>query len=354
MMKPVLILPLMLATAIFFSCGEKKVTQSAANDEVRIPVTLTGVDSTDRAEPVFAAGTVASLQEARLSFKTGGIIGKIYVREGQQVRKGQLLAILDLTEINAQVAQARVSHEKAERDMNRLRSMLDDTAATLEQFQNAATGFDVARQNLSMAEFNLSHSRILSPVDGAYTRMFITEGVVTGPGWVLLVVSSGRKSDWVVRVGVSDRDWGRLAKGDKALLTLDAYPGQSFSGRVSEIAQSADAATRLYEVEIRLDPTEKRLASGLFAKAELFPAVSGKYRVIPVEALIEGHGKEGFVFVSGNGIARKIPVTIGYLDGKNVLITGGLDSITTVITSGSAFLTDSAQIQIEGSNDKRP
>ncbi len=342
-----------LVTVTLFSCQKEKQEKTPEQDEVQIPVQLTEVKTSERTEPVHVAGTVASLEEARLSFKTGGIIQKILFREGQQVRKGQLLATLDLTEIKAQVSQARLSWEKAERDMNRIQKMLDDTAATLEQFQNSKTGFEVARQNLDMAEFNLAHSRILSPIDGVVTRKVMNEGEMTGPGSVVLIVNANRRSDWVVHVGVSDRDWARLTTGNRANVQLDAYPDQVFEGQVSQMAQSADPATRLYEIEIKLLNPAVRMASGMFAKAELLPSISKNYKVIPVEALIEGHGKEGFVFIDQQGKARKKAVTIGYLDGDHVLISKGLDSIDAVITAGSAFLTDGASIQVSNENSKQ-
>ena len=83
-----------------------------------VPVKLTPVSTVVRAEPIVASGLVSSAKEARLSFKVGGIINQMFVEEGQSVRKGQLLATLNLTEIDAQVNQAQLANEKAERDLN--------------------------------------------------------------------------------------------------------------------------------------------------------------------------------------------------------------------------------------------
>lgn len=333
-----------LLTAALFSCQKKTESKASTDDKAPIAVELSKIETTERSEPVFVAGTVASSEEARLSFKTAGIIQKINVREGQSVKKGQLLASLDLTEISAQAAQASISAGKAERDLNRIQKMIDDTAATLEQLQNAQTALDLTRQNVNLTAFNLSYSRISSPVDGVVMRKVLNEGELAGPGSVVLVVASNRNADWIIRVGVSDRDWARLEKGNKAKIRLDAYPDEYFSGQITEIGQTVDPLSRLYAIEVRLNPAGKRFANGLFGKVELYPSVNKVYRVIPVESLIEGHGKDGFVFVNRNGIARKIPVTIGYLDGHQILITKGLENIDSVISTGSAFLTDGARI----------
>src|SRR5690606_18531684 len=142
----------------------------------------------------------------------------------------------------------------------------------------------------------------------------MSEGEVTGPGSPVLMIVSGRKNDWVVKVGVSDRDWARLKPGDKAEVELDAYPGEQLNGVVSFLSLVADPATHLYEVEVRLTGTVPRMASGLFAKVSLWPSQSRRFEIIPVEALLEGHGSEGFVFVVEEGKARKKQVKIGYLD----------------------------------------
>lgn len=321
--------------------------EKVVTDETVIPVKLSLVEAETRSEPIRVAGTVASSEEARLSFKIGGIVSRVFVREGQAVRKGQLLAVLDMTEIDAQVNQARFSAEKSERDMKRVQNMLKDTAATLEQLQNATTGNDLAQQNLKIARFNQSYAKIISPIDGTITRKQFNEGEFAGPGTPGLVITSSRRNDWVMRLNVSDKDWARLKIGDKANVQLDAYPEETFTGTVTNLAQSADPVSKLYQTEVKINPAGKRFATGLYGKAELISSQNRQYAVIPVEAVIEGNGNKGFVFVNENGKAKRLPITIGYLDGEKVLVSQGLENVKEVVTSGSAFLTDSATLQIK-------
>lgn len=126
---------------------------------------------------------------------------------------------------------------------------------------------------------------------------------------------------------------------------LDAYPDEPLTGTISRLAQVADPMNKLYEIEIKIAPNGKRLAAGLFAKVELYPSQSRTYTVVPVEAIVEGNGRDAFVFVNNQGKAKRIPVTVGYLDGPKVLITSGLHSIQTIITSGSAYLTEGSPIK---------
>ncbi len=314
-----------------------------------IPIRLTPVSTVVRAEPVVASGLVSSAQEARLSFKVGGIINQMFVDEGQSVRKGQLLATLDLTEINAQVSQAHLANEKAERDLGRVKSLYADTAATLEQLQNATTGTDAAKQNLTIAQFNHNYAQIRSTVDGTVTRKVTNAGEFAAAGASVYLISSNRRSDWIVRVGVSDKDWARLRLGNRATIVLDAYPGKTFNGTVSELAQAADPINKLYEVEVKVSPGVVKFAPGLFAKVTLVPAQSRSYTLVPVEAIVEGNGKDGFVYVLADDKkhVRKIPVQIGFLENDKVLLTNGLSGTKEIVTAGSAFLTEESTVVVK-------
>ena len=336
---------------LLMGCKEETKTQATATtDQSVVPVQLAKVEQTVRAEPIVASGLVASTDEARLSFKVGGIIQKIFVKEGQRVSKGQTLATLDLTEINAQVSQAEFGVEKSERDFKRVQNMLKDTAATLEQAQNAATGFDVAKQNLQIAKFNRAYAQIVSPIGGIVIKKLANEGELTGPGNPILFLSSSNASDWVVRVGITDKDWARLKLGDQASVNLDAYPDEPFVGTLSELAPIADPMNKLYEVEIKINPNGKRLAAGMFGKIELKPSQTRSYAIVPIEAILEGSGKNAFVYVldESRKKVKKIAVTTAYIEGNKILITSGLENISEVITSGGAFLNEKSLVAIKG------
>lgn len=350
-MKTTHYLVAILPAVFLWACGTKADEKPASSpaEETVVPVRLTKTDVVVRAEPVVASGLVSSAEEARLSFKIGGIVNKLYVDEGQFVRKGQLLATLDLTEINAQVAQAQLGVEKSERDLNRVKAMYADTAATLEQMQNATTGSNVARQSLTIAQFNRNFAQIRATIDGTVTRKLMNEGELAGPGSPVFMISGNRQNDWIVRVGVSDKDWARLKIGNRATIALDAYPNQTFSGTVQELAQAADPMNKLYEVEVRLQPAGVKLAPGLFAKVTLQPGQSRSYSIVPVEAIVEGNGKDGFVYTlaADRKHVQKIPVQIGFIDGANVLLTNGLSANSEVVTAGSAYLTENSTVQVK-------
>ena len=328
---------------------EKTPTAASKIDDNEI-ITVRTVPVTEKTivHDVVASGILASKNESRLSFKTGGVISKIFVKEGDRVSAGQLLATLDLTEINSQVNAAKLGVDKAQRDLERAKHLFSDTVATLEQVQNATTGYDVATQNYSIAQFNQKFSEIRAPQSGVVIRKLMNEGELAGPGTPVFFMNEATSNDWVLRVGVPDMDWGVIKTSDKADVVFDAYPTQVFSGRVTKTADMADPMSGLYEIEVAVSPNGKKFASGLFGHLSIKSSQASKLKMIPAEALLEGNGKSAFVYVlnpDGKGV-RKVPILVGYLGEKEIGVAHGLEHIGAVVTDGSAFLTERSVVKL--------
>ncbi len=202
----------------------------AADDPPKntVVVQVAEVTKRDFKSDLVISGVIGSETEARLSFKTGGLIESMKVRDGDQVSRGQLLATLNPTELNAQVEQAKEGLDKAQRDLARAKDLFAQGVATQEQLDNATTAWNVAQKTLEIARFNQSRSEIFAPASGVVLRKLMNEGEMAAPGSPVLLFAGDGARDWVLRCGVSDRNWARLAKGDKATVTFDAWPGEKF------------------------------------------------------------------------------------------------------------------------------
>lgn len=339
-----------LVAILFLACSGNDTQPNVAQQEQEelIPVTVADVRQMSATLPLSVSGILTSAGEQRLSFKVGGVIKRILVEEGDLVKPGQLLAELDKTEIDAQVRQAQEALKKAERDLARVEGLYRDSSATLELLQNATTGRDVAKETVRIATFNQQFAEIRASRPGKIIKKLANEGEVTGPGMPALVLFETGPNDWVVLVSVSDRDWARLSMGMPAKVVLDAYEGEVFDARVSDLAVAADPGNGLYPVELRLATKGKRLAPGLFARVEIAPAKAGVYTTVPIEALVEGAGKEAFVFAlqpDGTGV-KKLPVTVAFLENNQAMITAGLEGINAVVTAGAPYLTEKKRVKV--------
>ncbi len=353
--QSVMMLTAFISIATFFTaCSPSKAETSAtetskkADDVEIISIKTVPVLTKSVTHEIVGAGMLMSKSESRLSFKTGGVISKIYVREGDNVRAGQLLAALDLTEINSQVAQTQLGVQKAERDLQRAKNLYADTVATLETLQNAATGADIARKTYEIARFNQKFSEIRAPRSGKVLKKMMNEGELAGPGTPIFFINeaTANSNDWVVRVGVSDRDWAALRVGNTANLTFDAYPNETFAGRVSKLADMVDPSSGTYEVEIAVQTQGKRMATGLFAHVKIQPSASSPMTFIPIEALVEGNGTEGFVWTlnADNVSVKKVPIKIITILEKEIGVSGLSEN--KVITEGSSYLTEKSKVKV--------
>ncbi|WP_439585304.1 efflux RND transporter periplasmic adaptor subunit [Dyadobacter bucti] len=332
----------LIATMLVISCKQEKKVEET---DKTIPVKVISSSALSQSQAVETSGLLASENEARLSFKIGGIVREILVKEGDQVRKGQLLATLNTTEISAQLSQAEENFLKAQRDAKRTENLYRDSVNTKEQLENSQTVLRVAEKQLEILKYNLSQTRIVATTNGAVIQKLVNTGEQVEGGKPVLFISGTNSADWVVKCGLTDKDWARLKGGEKAEIVFDAFP-QTFTGSVESLSQGSDVTSGLYQAEIRIERHEARLANGLFAKVSIFPREKTDMVSIPVDALIEGENDSAFVFVARGNMAQKKQVKIAYLEGDKAFILSGVDASSKVIREGSAYLADGSVIKI--------
>jgi len=330
-------------------------------------------------ETVYASGRLAAKEEARLSFKTGGIIRKIYVREGERVRRGQLLAELELDEIRAQQQQAELRKEQAaisvenarlalklaERDYRNTRGLYQDSVATLEQLEDAEVQLDnarnqleaakmeakVSKQNLNVAEFNFKYSRINAPANGLILRRLAEPNELVGAGTPILLFGSSDKLQ-VIQVNIPDKDIIHVQLGDSATVEFDAYPNRAFRGIVREMAGMADPATGTYALEIEVLPDGANLLSGFIGSVRIRTRRQQQLTRIPVDALFGANQNRGAVFVLQDGRAHKKTVNIYRMEGESLLIREGLAPGEPVIVTAVGYLQDEQPVSVMAEEDE--
>jgi RND family efflux transporter MFP subunit len=330
------------------ACGTRAGEPKKQTETESIPVRVAEIGRDARLGQIQASGSLSTEDEARLSFKVGGIIERIYVREGEKIKKGQLLATLKATEISAQVSQVQLSLEKAQRDYERVLNLYRDSVATLEQLQNAKTGLEIARQGLRAAGFNQQYAKIYATADGFVVRKLKNEGELAEPGNPLLLTRAvNARSGWILTVGLSDRDWAQVSIGDAATVRFDAFPGKTFTGRVHRKSLAADPASGVFETQLRVDLGPEQPAVGIFGKASIEAGRPVEGFSIPYDALLEANGKTGFVFVTNDGkTVKRVPVTIASINQQVVMLSGGLEGYRQVVIAGSPYLTDQSSIRV--------
>lgn len=333
---------LLAALAALCGCGDRAATQAPAEPT---PVRVIEVPAGPATPPIETTGIVAARDEQRLSFKVGGLVQQVAVRDGDTVKRGQLLAQLDQTEIDAQVVQARQLAEKAERDLARGDSLYADKVIPLEQLQNLRTQAEVARAQYGAVRFNASNARIVAPGDGVVLRRLVEERENVGPGQVVLVI--GREdSGFVVRFAVADRHVLRIQRGARVSVKLDAWPDEEFSGEVTQVASAADPATGLFAIEARLDARGRQLVSGLVGRVRLATGGDATLPHLPIGAVLEGNGKRASIFIAEGDIARRRDIEVAFITSDGVAVRSGVAVGERVISAGAPYLDDGERIAV--------
>ena len=269
------------------------------------------------------------------------------VNEGEHVRKGQKLAEIEQAEINAQVEQAQQSHEKARRDLERGERLYADKVISLEQLQDLkhsdcddGGGTRLRQVQLELRGHRRSPRRHGVAPTGGRTRTRASRQ--SHPG--------ARRKDkgFVVRTGLADREIVQVKLGDEAQIRLDALPGKTLTGKVTEVSGASDPRGGMFGIEVALDPVDLPLKSGLVAKLTIIPATAkaGERIYVPIGAIVEGNGRTARVFVLDQKHARQREVEVAFIEGETVALITGLQAGEQVITDGAQYLEDGEEVVI--------
>jgi RND family efflux transporter MFP subunit len=347
-MKKIQLLPLAAAILFLYSCKHDEKAKIAFEVADVIPVKISSVSALALPQKINATGLVSTENEAKYSFKIGGVISRVLVEEGQFFRKGQLLATLNSTEIAAGVTQSSLNVEKAQRDYERAVNLYKDSVFTLEQLQNTKTALDIAQKAKEAVAFNEHYSKIYAASDGFVSQKLASEGEVMAPGMPVLAINeTQRNNNYLLTVGVTDREWALISPGQTATVTLDGYVDKKIDAFVFRKSQAADRTLGSFQVELKLKLKDIKPAVGMFGKAEIATSYDENVKVIPYGSLVEADGDKAFVFIpDGANKVRKIPVTIAKIDNQQVYLKEGLDGVKEIVISNSAYLNEKSTIKI--------
>ncbi|MGE4053748.1 MAG: efflux RND transporter periplasmic adaptor subunit [Vicinamibacterales bacterium] len=337
-------------------------------------VEIATVTRADLSQQITVVGNLIGAATVTTVPKISGRLETVAVRMGDQVRRGQRLAKIEDRELLEQVKQAEASFavsaatiRQREADLRFAQTNLDRSQNLFERqlipkqtmddaearYQAAAAQLDLARAQyqqtqarLDELKINLDNTVIVSPVDGFVGSRTLDPGAWVTPNSEFLSMVDIR----VVRIvsNVVERDLRRIASGQPATVEVDAYPGETFNGRVAHIAPVLDPTTRTAQVEIEIDNPEYRLKPGMYARVSFTVDVRPNVLVIPTSALVEAVGSRGVFLADESNKAVFQPITVGLVEEKLTEVSSGLQEGQPIITTGAAALRNGDVVAIAG------
>ena len=357
-----------------------------------MPVEFADARRAPLAEQIVVVGNLIGEATVEVVPRVNGRLQAVLVKLGDPVRRGQVIARVEDREIREQVRQAAASHQVsqasirqrdadlklAKTNLDRSRSLyerqllpqqtFDDTQARYEaalaQVDLAGAQFEQAKARLDELKITLSNTEIVSPVDGFVGKRFLDPGAFASTNAPVASVVDISRVRMVANL--VERDVRRVPAGTPTQVEVDAFPGETFSGRVSRVAPVFDPATRTAEMEIEVPNPGYRLKPGMYARVQLTVDTRANALAVPRSALVTLDGKDGvFVAVTSDGpqpaargsaagemTARFLPVQTGIRDGEHVEIASGLEDGARVITTGAGALKDGDRI-VPASEDRQ-
>jgi len=351
-----------LFTSLLFltACGNQDKDKEALR-----PVFYQKISETSKPGARIFAGISKAKSEAKLSFKVGGTLEKIYFKMGEPVKKGEVLAYLNSVDYKINYDKALASKKNADVQLITAKSSfmrienlyannnasLNDYEKAKAQYESAKAMANTAKAQLEAAKNQLNYTKLLAPYDGSISSILSEENEMIGAGRPVLIYSSD--NDIEIRTAVPENIIGHVKRGQKVTVSFSTLKGQTFEGEVSEIGRSSGASST-YPLIITLDRQSKQLLPGMACTIEMQfgePIEGRESIIIPSDAVAHDEGGDFVYIVKESGekgiyLAKRRNVTLGQLTASGYEITDGLNREDTIITAGLSFMYDGRKVKL--------
>ncbi len=309
-----------LAAALSLSaCGGDEENKAAQAGGEAVQAHVLTLAATTLPEVYATSGVVTSDHRVAVGSRLSGYIREITVREGERVRKGQLLFRVDPVDARQAYEQALADLRDAENDLKRFRSLLAEHAVSQQQFDKVKLRYTVAKSKLVQAKNQLRYAEVKAPVNGVVVEKRANVGDLAAPGNPVLVIED--PNSLLVETHVSEQYISALREGDAARVWLPSA-GRGLTGHVRQIVKAADPVTHQFLVKLALDEREGVLP-GMFVEVR-FAVGSRKGVLLPAAAIVRRAGLTGAYVLDEAGVAHYRLVRLGQRRGDAFEVLAGL------------------------------
>ena len=304
------------------------------------------------------SGSLDPEWQAQVAAKVDGRLEKVYVHEGDRVEKGQVLAILEQMDTDANLLSAKgsfldaqTSLRKAETDLARYEKLYA-TGAVSQQVvddyrfarDNAAAKLEAARGSLQGMESKAAGTVVTAPADGIVAKRFYQEGYYAKAGTPLFAIADISMLKTTIHIPEGQVTGVRV--GNEADIALPAYPGRKLVGKITRIAPVADLPAHTFAAEVSVDNSEGLLA-GVYANVSLIGEPREQVLTIPMHAIVMRDDQQTVFVADAQGVVQRRVLALGYSDDKVAEVLSGLDENDTIVVEGHNKLREGSRINLE-------
>lgn len=314
-----------------------------AQGEALIPVEVSSVQRRDMADYILASTTLEALREIEVYAKTTGIIEKLLVEEGYDVRAGDTLVVLDDREANLNLRKAEISYREAQNALNRAKEMSSQDLISQEEYETTQLASESAKTGLEEARLAYEYTRVIAPIAGTITERFIELGDMITQSKILFQLADFNPLR--ARIFIPERELPRLVIGQGVLLNVESAPGREFPAVVQLISSVIDPSSGTFKVTIEVKSAGDRLRPGMFASARIIVDRHLNTKVVPAEAVLY-EGKQRYVYVVRDGAAARVDLEAGFTDQGSLEVIGSIEEGEKVVVAGQNNLASGTKVEI--------
>ena len=297
-------------------------------------------------------GDVSTKQNVLIYPEMAGTLQKVYVKEGQRVNKGQLLATIDDGGMGSQLSQLKTQAELAKTTFERRKRLWDQQIGSEIEYLSAKAEFEARQDAVKQVESQLGKSSIRAPFSGIIDDVIKDQGTVVSPGPGSEVFRIVNLTDMYIEVDVPETYLGSISKGKEALVYFPVL-GDSVQTQIRETGNFINPANRSFSVEIPVPNKDGKIKPNLTAKVNLNDYTSENAILIPSSIISENAEGEQYVFVAGNpdaeneAVVKRTIITIGKTQRGQVEVLSGLEAGDQVIKEGARSVKDGQKVKIQ-------
>jgi membrane fusion protein (multidrug efflux system) len=317
-----------------------KVVAAAAKGAPPAPVEVVEVAPTRLQEDLGAVGSLRSNESVMLRPEVAGRIAQIAFRDGQPVRRGQLIVALDASVNEAEVAQARAEYDLAQSNLQRTEDLARRNFVSPSAQDQAAANVQVSEAKLKLAQARLAKMQIVAPFDGIVGIRNVSVGDYVKDGTDLVNIEDigTLKADF----RLPERYYAQLKVGQRVEVAADALPDERFAGVLDAINPRIDASGRSLELRARLANPDARLRPGMFVRVRVIVGERAAALLVPEQAIVPA-GSDFFVYRIVDDRAQRVQVQTGVRRDAQVEIVSGLAAGDRVVIAGQQRLNRDGQ-----------
>ena len=339
-----IILTVLLAAFAMTSCNNNDsiaTTETNSHEEPAVPVSVVVVEPVTLRDVIFLPGETEAWQDVKVAADAAGRIEWLGPREGQRVKKGQLLAKIEVSALKAALDHAQAAYQLADELCERRRRLYENKIIAKEELNQSETQRKLALTDLEQIKVKYNHGFPKSPITGVINHLYVDVGEYADVGKPLVDIVNIDKIK--INVQMPELDVRYVKKGQKTPTKIDAFADQTLIGTVDFVAFKADSATKTFLVRSIIDNASHNIRPGMIGRVAFVRRVIPDAVVAPLFAIVD-KGGERIVFVENNGIAQSRTISIGVIEGDRVQITSGLEVGDHLIVKGHTEVEDGMKV----------